>query len=178
MTTLDEAWHWYQSTRRQLLLWGRIARRHWQELPWDSLGKDDKFKGLEATEVNTSVEHGVKHFDDLAVVVLFSLFESEVRQQILDEIAPEAARLQHRVLVSVAKDAEDLLREGSFFHVMKPFKDKYADLVAQVDQVRQYRNWVAHGRRGDPKANVTPQMAFDRLQAFLQCISLTESDKP
>jgi hypothetical protein len=41
------------------------------------------------------------------------------------------------------------------------------DLVTQVDQVRKYRNWVAHGRRGDPVNNVAPNEAFDRLGRFL-----------
>lgn len=167
MTTLEEAWQWYLNTRHHLLLWGRMAGSHWHKLPWESLAKDEKFKGLEAKNVTGAVAQGVEHLDDLAVVVLFSLFESEVRQQILDEVDQELPKIQHRVLKVAAQDAKDQLEEGSFFRVTKPFKDRHSDLVEQVDQVRKYRNWVAHGRRSHPPSNVTPQMAYQRLLAFL-----------
>jgi hypothetical protein len=44
-----------------------------------------------------------------------------------------------------------------------------------VDQVRQYRNWVAHGRRErDLDMNhVTPRMAYDRLRNFLAELGIT-----
>ena len=41
------------------------------------------------------------------------------------------------------------------------------DLTEQVDQVREYRNWVAHGKRKAVKNAVTPEMAYDRLKRFL-----------
>lgn len=62
------------------------------------------------------------------------------------------------------------IAEGSFFRVLQPFKDVDANLVEEVNQVRRYRNWVAHGRGGEEPANVTPSIAYDRLQRFLEKI--------
>jgi hypothetical protein len=42
-----------------------------------------------------------------------------------------------------------------------------------VDQVRDYRNWVAHGRREVPTNNITPRIAYDRLAAFLDALGIT-----
>jgi hypothetical protein len=42
MTTLSEVWDWYQTTRSNLRLLERLARRRWNRLPEDSeLWKDD-----------------------------------------------------------------------------------------------------------------------------------------
>jgi hypothetical protein len=35
--------------------------------------------------------------------------------------------------------------EGSFFAVLQSYKGPDDNLIEQVNQVRRYRNWVAHG---------------------------------
>jgi hypothetical protein len=42
------------------------------------------------------------------------------------------------------------------------------DLTEEVNQVRTFRNWVAHGRRDEPPNNVHPDQAIDRLQRYLE----------
>jgi hypothetical protein len=61
------------------------------------------------------------------------------------------------------------IEQGSFFNVLEPYKDLDANLVEQVNQVRRYRNWVAHGRRTEQPAAVDPKTAYDRLKQFLEC---------
>jgi hypothetical protein len=39
--------------------------------------------------------------------------------------------------------------------------------VEEVNQVRQYRNRVAHGRRGNPPFSLDPETASERLKRFL-----------
>ena len=75
--------------------------------------------------------------------------------------------------------AEDAIRgveEGSFYRrVLEPLKRQErvsADLITQVDQVREYRNWVAHGRRDAPTNNVTPELAYERLKEFLAVLGI------
>jgi len=42
MIDLHDAWTWYVTTRTHLKLFGRLGRKHWDELPWDGmLGTDD-----------------------------------------------------------------------------------------------------------------------------------------
>ena len=49
-------------------------------------------------------------------------------------------------------------------------------LSDKVKQVRDYRNWIAHGKRQprDPRiVNLTPKNAFDRLKEFLVLLGIT-----
>jgi len=168
MTSLEDAWQWYESTRTALRQMQRLARLYWAELPWPGrLERDDDFRDLEPTRVGQGAALGLAYLDDLAVVVLFSVFESLVRHRILADVEQESRGLRHRALRLAAEEALDKIEEGSFFRVLQPFKDRHADLVEEVNQVRRYRNWVAHGRRGDEPERATPQLAFDRLQRFL-----------
>jgi hypothetical protein len=54
--------------------------------------------------------------------------------------------------------------------VLEPYKDVNADLIDEVNQVRRYRNWVAHGRRTAQPDAVNLLAAYDRLKRFLEQI--------
>ena len=62
---------------------------------------------------------------------------------------------------------KESIEHGSFFNVLEPYKGIDPSLVEEVNQVRRYRNWVAHGRRTDQPAAVNPSTAYDRLKRFL-----------
>lgn len=82
------------------------------------------------------------------------------------------------LLRTAGEDVLQAVSEGSFFRVLEPFKrEASADLIEPVNQVRRYRNWVAHGRRQDkrPGAVVSPVEAYERLSVFL---TLIRSPKP
>jgi hypothetical protein len=169
MTKLEEAWRWYESTRAQLRRMQRLAEHYWDEMPWAGrLERANHFQHLEAAAVAGEAAFSLSHLDDLAVVVLFSVFESLVRHQVAQEVKQDSLAIRHRALRAAAEEALERIEEGSFFHVLEPFKDVDANLVEEVNQVRRYRNWVAHGKRGQGPDSVTPRVAFDRLQRFLQ----------
>jgi hypothetical protein len=168
MTSLEEAWRWYESTRHQLQLMSRLGRLHWPVLPWEGpLGRDDSFRLLEGAQVEEEAAVGLAPLADLAVVVLFSVFEAEVRRRVLEQMEGEVKNLKHPALRRAAADVTEQVAEGSFFHVLEPFKGTHADLIEEVNQVRRYRNWVAHGKGGAYPDNVAPEMAYDRLRRFL-----------
>jgi hypothetical protein len=48
------------------------------------------------------------------------------------------------------------------------------DLTAQVNQVRKFRNRVAHGRRDTPENHVTPEGAFERLGRYLDVLTASQ----
>src|SRR5437868_8719165 len=81
MNTLEDAWKWYQEAKLQVGLVRRLASEYWSELPWEGkLGKDDRFRDLERNQLEESARATLGQMDDLAVLVLFSVFESEVRK--------------------------------------------------------------------------------------------------
>ncbi len=186
MKTLADAWNWYEATKRNLARMGRLGRKHWDDpsLEGASIWQDDQFRMLEASEIVAETTTSLKPIDDLAVVVLFSVFESHVRGYLAVRMKPEVDALTDPILQEAASDAMQGVEEGSFYRrVLYPLKEQgrvSADLVTQVDQVREYRNWVAHGRReGDAdRSNVTPRMAYDRLKAFLNALSIPVEHEP
>ncbi|MCE9566127.1 MAG: hypothetical protein K8U57_29245 [Planctomycetes bacterium] len=169
MTTLDDAWRWYGAVRQQSKLTRRLAGKYWGELPWEgSIGRDAFFREMNPEHLGESASLVTDQLDDLAVLVLFSVFEATVRETVLANIRPEVEQLRHPSLRHAAEEACEALANGSFFRVLEPFKaDGHANLIEQVNQVRRYRNWVAHGRRGDPPATVDPEATYDRLSRFL-----------
>src|SRR5207245_11495258 len=121
------------------------------------------FSTLEASDIVAKTAVSLKPIDDLAVVVLFSVFESLVRTYLIELIRPQAGTITDPILKEAVNDAIQGVSEGSFYRrVLEPLKSKDrvpVDLITQVDQVRDYRNWVAHGRREAPTNNVTAEMA-------------------
>jgi len=132
------------------------------------LGKDDRFKELDRRKLAKDAKFTLDQMDDLAVLVLFSVFESLVRDLVAAEIKREVSEksVTHSVLLQAIQDLVHQVEEGSFFRVLGPFKVLDPDLVEKVNQVRQYRNWVAHGKRGKKPSAVTPRMAYERLSQF------------
>ena len=185
MKTLAEAWNWYQATRRNLGRMRRLGTTDWDHpsLEAASLWQDEEFKMLEASDIVAETAASLKPIDDLAVVVLFSVFESLVRDYLVARLHPQADTLTDPILKEAAEDAIQGVKEGSFYRrVLDPLKKQErvsASLVTQVDQVRDYRNWVAHGRRDAPRNNVTPEMAYQRLNDFLSALGIaTEPEEP
>lgn len=179
MMTLDEAWRWYLTTRSQLQMFGRLGRKYWDFLPWDGpLGKDDKFKRLESDTIVTDAGFGLEHLDDFAVLILFSVFESIIRDRVLEDVRIERGRLSHVLVTQIVDDAIQNIEQGSFFRVLEVYKGQDVELVEEVNQVRKYRNWVAHGRRTDRPDAVEPDTAYDRLKRFLDLITGPTPPRP
>jgi hypothetical protein len=169
MMTFDDAWNWYVTTKKQLMLFGRIGRKHWKNLPWEGdLGKDDELRSLVAEEIIASTHFSLDHLKDFVVLILFSAFESLIRERAQSDVQRERDRLSHPLVTRILDEAVQDIEQGSIFRVLAVYKGQDADLVEQVNQVRRSRNWVAHGRRGEPQAEVDPEAAYDRLKRFLE----------
>jgi hypothetical protein len=183
MTTLADAWSWYEATKLSLLRIHRLGANHWSDPSLDSasIWQDEHFKTLEAGQIVTHAETSLAPIDDLAVVVLFSVFESRVRDFLIELIEPHAANITDAILKEAANEAIQGVQDGSFYRrVLEPLKKQQrvsAHLVTQVDQVRDFRNWVAHGMREAPTNNVTPQQAYERLRDFLAALGISEESE-
>jgi hypothetical protein len=179
MKTLADAWNWYLATKLSLGRMQRLGRKHWDHpsLNDASIWTDDAFMALDASHIVEETTTSLQPIDDLAVVVLFSVFEAQVRDHLRERIEPQKAGLTDPILIEAAEVAVQGVEEGSFYRrVLEPLKKQgrvSADLVTQIDQVRHYRNWVAHGRREIPTNNVTPNMAYERLSEFLAVLGIT-----
>jgi hypothetical protein len=166
--SLADAWRWYESVSDLTRAMRRLGDKHWDHLPWEGdLGKDSRLRHLEAAGILDQAEAVLRDLDDLCVRLLFSVFEAIVRDQVLREVQLEASGLRHPAVRHAVGLLTEAIEHGSFYKVLEAYKGLDADLIEEVNQVRRYRNWVAHGRRGAPATAVDPRTAYERLQRFL-----------
>ncbi len=154
----------------------RVARRYLGEelgkqTLEETLHRDDKFRTIESATIRDLAKRVTEDLDDMAVLLLFSVFEATVRDRTLVEMDRELEKPpRHLVLKKAVGDAKDTIEHGSFGRLTESYKDLDPKLRTMVDQVRHYRNWVAHGRRGSVKNNIDPKAARTRLEQFLKLL--------
>jgi hypothetical protein len=166
--SLEDAWKWYRGVRELTLSMARLGESYWADLPWDGpLGRDTRLQDLNPSEIVDNATAVLGDLDDLCVLLLFSVFEANCRERALADVAAELPDVKHPALKQAVKTMNESIESGSFFRVLEAYKGLDANLVEEVNQVRRYRNWVAHGRRGEQPAAVSPRTAFDRLGRVL-----------
>jgi hypothetical protein len=169
--TLEDAWRWYQSARRLAGTMSRLGEKHWANLPWDGqLGRDERLKRLTSADILTDSKAVLDDLGDLCVLLLFSIFEATVRDRVRADVEKELSPPKHVTVKRALEEMKEGIEQGSFFRVLEPYKNLDTDLTEEVNQVRRYRNWVAHGRRTEQPAVVSPRTAYDRLTRFLNML--------
>jgi hypothetical protein len=173
IASLDDAWRWYESARRLARTMGRLGEKHWNNLLHDTdLGIDHRLQNLTSAEILGDSQTVLDDLDDLCVLLLFSVFESIIRERVLADVEAEFPSLRHVAIKHAFEELKEGIEQGSFFKVLEPYKNLDANLIEEINQVRRYRNWVAHGRRTEQPAAVNPTTAYDRLKRFLGIIGL------
>lgn len=174
IASLDDAWKWYESTKFLADAMRRLGEKYWDGLDWTGkLKGDHRLSEVTAEHILERSGRVLSDLDDLCILLLFSVFEATVRADVLADIASEVGRLTHPAIRQAAEDLSADVDRGSFYRVMDAYKGADADLVEQVNQVRRYRNWVAHGRRSKQPPSVEPRIAFDRLKQFIRVLETT-----
>ncbi len=174
--TLEDAQAWHQAVKKLAQLMKRLADRHWSESQagltlGETIFRDDKLRTVEESELQDLAERVLQDLDDLAVLLIFSVFEAGVRDRAAAELEQLALNIpQHPILDKALNDVRERIEHGSFGRLTEDYGTSDADLRTQVNQVRHYRNWVAHGRRGHPTNSITPMDALARLQRFLRLL--------
>ena len=181
MRTLRDAKDWYDSALRNLVRMRRLGSHHWNDkrLEETTIFTDDRFKRLESPVIVSETSKAIEPLNDLGVLVLFSVFEANVRDHLESVIKPLTSRLSHPILVDAGAKALEGIRQGSFANnVLSPLQEQQRitpQLSDRVKQVRDYRNWIAHGRREPRPAhiiNLTVAETFDRLKEFLDTLGI------
>jgi hypothetical protein len=169
--SLKDAWDWYVAVRTLAYdmrhLAGRCDRPEWEAV----LNLDNRLRHRTAAELQDMAK---TILDDLAVLVLFSVFEATVRARAGADVDREMALITHVAVKQAVKELKEAIASGSFAKVTAAFQKMDNDLTAQVNQVRKFRNWVAHGRRDTPENNVTPEGAFERLGRYLDVLTASQ----
>lgn len=184
MTPLDEAWAWYRATR-DAARWLDHLGKYWGLVPWDDesgwvrgVRTDNALGQLQPGDFGACAADIRRWIDDMGVFVLFAAFEAMVRDFVGEQVRPEVGRLRHPAVKGAGSELVRDIESGPFSRLLNLYKlPTDNDLVEQVKQVRQYRNWVSHGRRppkpGQKRVEVVrPKAAYERLKAFLELVGL------
>jgi hypothetical protein len=171
---LDAGWAWYEATRQSLRRIRRLGEKYWDALPWHGeaeMWRDSAVGKLAGERVATDAQTAASRLDDLAVIELFSIFEGTVRRLVAEQVRIASVSLTHPVLIAAARDAVQAVERRSFAELLTAYgRGGHAALAEQVRQVRKYRNWLSHGRRGNELRKIEPKTAYERLRQFLQLI--------
>jgi hypothetical protein len=173
--SLDDAWKWYRAVKTLALDMRQLAAK------WDDpalkavLGRTNRLRERTAADLLDEANTALDDLDDLAVLVLFSVFEAMVRTFAKADVDRETALMRHPAVLRAVNDLRESIENGSFSKVTEAYKKMDVDLTAQVNQVRKFRNWVAHGRRDEPENRVEPEGAGDRLRRYLARLAEVES---
>lgn len=172
---MNEIWAWYEAARDSLRLALHIAASvPSSALSTDIIPRKSIFQSAPSDEVKQKLQKAQQELDDLTIVALWASFE----QQVLDHIE----QVVHRTLKQKRKDRlqqrvlQACLKNSRYWH-FKEVLDLYKaiidpQLVGNVKQVLQYRNWVAHGRTSPMPPNIMPRAAYERLKDFLDQLKL------
>jgi hypothetical protein len=179
IASLDDARDWYECVKTLAGWMARMGRRYWEAHELVPLmERDAHFRSVEKADIDRRADRIGADLDDLCVLLLFSVFEAIVRERALIDVGAELPAARHPALKHALKTLREALEHGSFAKVLEAYKELDADLVEQVSQVRRYRNWVAHGRRGNQPDAVDPETAYERLNKFLTMLASAPDGAP
>jgi len=164
--SLEDAETWYRSVK-SLAAMKRMAGLWDREEIAEVWGHDNRLRNVSSAELRDMAATILDDLDHLAVLVLFSVFEATVPARTEADVDREIAELQHPAVLSAVNELKDAIKNGSFRKVTAAYKKMGTDLTEEVNQVRRFRNWVAHGRQGERPNNVVPDQAIDRLNRYL-----------
>jgi len=169
--TLDDAWEWYKAIDRIARHMRRMAANYWDRDELSNLlARDSILRNRTAAAILDDTNRILDDLEDLAVPVLFTVFEAEVRGVAQVDAERLLREMSHPAMLSATKDLEDAIKSGSFGKVTAAYQPMDVDMTAQIDQIRGFRNWVAHGRRG-PVDNLTnPERAIERMRRYVEKI--------
>lgn len=173
--SLDDAWKWYEAVRSLALLMKKLAGKWDDPAIQAAVGRENRLRDLGAADLVDKANTILADLDDLSVLVHFSVFEAAVRSRAMAGVDRETATMRHPAVLSALKTLKESIENGSFGKVTEAYKAMDSDLTAQVNQVRTFRNWVAHGRRERPVNNIDPERAVERLRHYLVRLADVES---
>lgn len=163
---LDSVKHWYDltySSYKTVLHASSISGKGVQGFPEDSV-----LISFTNTELHQEMNKSNQDLDEMAVVLFWAVFEQNVLDHIgglLSDIKETPTDFE-RIIIDFAKNQAE---RGRFREILDLFKPNIvsAEVVGDVKQIYNFRNWVAHGKRKARPTSVDPITAYQRLTDFL-----------
>lgn len=164
MNPLDDVLEWYQFIKDSQDVSLRLIKLHSESVP-----KDSRFAGKTLAEARTLLEQASAEVDDLVIISLAAVFEQKILDHLIDVANMMRISQQGVFPLEVLKYGLDKLERWYFPDVLDFFKTLvHVDIIGQAKQIYQYRNYVAHGKKGIKPASTDLIKAYERLTKFLE----------
>ncbi len=169
---LDPQWQSYNDTQESLALIRRLS-----EVPGTRTATlhGTSFAAMADAAVDAAISVAKQELNAQTVLFLYATFESALR----DDLSARSTALAtapgpHPAfgldLATWFTDLVDDVRMDGVTRLYAPAAGPL--LVAMIGNIRKYRHWLAHGRRGTAPPAVTPQFTYARLTQFLRACGL------
>ena len=143
----------------------------------EELIRRTQFIGATEQEASAVLQDAAKQAADLAILALFATFERFVIEHLQTANRLLAEGYPQHYSAKLAEKFESEVEYWRFGEILNLFKGEVdADLIGQVKQIKQYRDWIAHQNPNKPTpTQATPETAFDVLTRMIEQIRLTHT---
>jgi hypothetical protein len=157
----------------------KVATRTIQ-IQHEELIRRTQFLGATPEKANSALEDAARQAADLAILALFATFERFVIEHLQTANCLLAAGYPQQFASKLAEKFESEVEYWRFGEILNLFKGEVdSDLIGQVKQIKQYRDWIAHQNPSKPPpTQTTPETAFDILTRMIEQIRQTHTPPP
>lgn len=159
---LDALWADYQSARDAM----RVAR-HALDRPDADLLHHTSYAGQGRDMAVPALQRAQESTERAHLVILWAHFEQALQAFVRDRVGAALDQSNDPVFPPLSEPVLarlDRWQSDRLVAAFQPWVD--AQLLEQVNQIRRYRNWLAHKDRQPPPA-ISADMAYRILRAFL-----------
>lgn len=166
MISLEEAFEWYLITKDGYKFIAKVLKK--EPILFTQLAPHT-FEPI--SEFKQKLYDSIQELEDQALVLMVSVFERLVTDRTVKCILGDKQKQNKlgQLCEAVKNYCAKELERRSFKDILDLFKiTVQGDLVGLVKQIYDYRNWVAHGKRGPKPLSITPGETYKRLSKFLE----------
>ena len=143
--------------------------------PTASLVQGTLFDGLPPANVNPQIDALQEDLDDRTVLAYFAAFEAEMFNHLTTQRAQLHIHATAAGSVQLAAGLDDLCRAlldtFKISRIIALFEARAGGVLAtDVRVVRNYRDWIAHGKRWARPTQISPLFAYKALNDFLAAL--------
>ncbi|MCX5690409.1 MAG: hypothetical protein NTV94_11610 [Planctomycetota bacterium] len=171
-TSLDPVWASHQQASGALKIVRRVMADPAVSSEVPAFVKDTQFEALSPAEIDPTINELQEHIDDQTVISLFTAFEAELIDHVVNQevlIRQHAASVSSAFADSIAEFYKSICRQKMNVSVALRLFDHLPEFQP-ADDVRVYRNWLAHGKKKAMPTQATPLAAYKALGDFLAAI--------
>lgn len=165
-------WSWFQFARDSIELAVQQVRAEPDRIPPGLVFS----RHASPQEALAHLAKAKAELDDLMVLVLFAVFEQTLRAHMALTCAETCRGVPSETQASLVSGAFKRLEKCSLEQLLALYKAVVkAGLVKPAQDVKAYRNWVAHGKK-EPRPSgvveIAPATARDSLAGFLSALGM------